>query len=327
MTAPESKPTVLLTRRWPSPVEEALAQRYDVTTNPNDAPMSAAALADAMRRYDAVCPTVTDTISAEVIGGGDARAKIIGNFGVGFEHIDLDAAKAASVVVTNTPGVLTDATADIALMLMLATARRAGEGERLVRANAWGGWAPTQLMGVHMTGKTLGLVGFGRIAQATAKRAHHGFGMPVIYHGPSRKNADIEAACGAAFRDSLEALLEDADFISLHCPGGAATRHLIGAKEFARMKPTAILVNTARGTVIDADALAQALKAGRIAGAGLDVYDGEPKVPDALKALENVVLAPHLGSATHETRIAMGMRVVDNLDRFFAGEPPRDRVA
>jgi len=317
---------ILLTRAWPKAVEAELASRYDVATNPTDAPMSPAALAQAMREHDAVCPTVTDKIDADVLAAAE-RAKILGNFGVGFEHIDLEAARAKGVLVTNTPDVLTDATADIALLLMLAAARRAGEGERMVRANRWKGWAPTQLMGVQVTGKTLGLVGYGRIAQATAKRAHHGFGMRILYHDPVRAPADVEAETAATHCATLGELLAEADFVSLHCPGGPETHHLIGRDALARMKPTAVLVNTARGPVVEQQALAEALKAGGIAAAGLDVYEGEPAVPDALKALENVVLLPHLGSATIETREAMGMRVVANLDAFFAGDPPPDRVA
>jgi lactate dehydrogenase-like 2-hydroxyacid dehydrogenase len=322
-----TQPKILLTRRWPDAVERDLAARYAVTLNDSDVPMTADQLKDAMRSYDAVCPTVTDKITAEVIDAAGRKLKILGNFGVGFEHIDLEAAKAKGVVVTNTPGVLTDATADIAMLLMLAAARRGGEGERLVRANGWKGWAPTHMMGVQLTGKTLGLIGYGRIAQATAKRAHHGFGMSILYQGPRRASPEIEAESKAVFCPTVEELLETSDVVSLHCPGGPATRRLIDAKALARMKPTAILVNTARGTVVDADALADALKAKRIFAAGLDVYDGEPKVPDVLKGLENVVLLPHLGSATVETRVAMGMRVVENLDRFFRGEAPRDRVA
>jgi lactate dehydrogenase-like 2-hydroxyacid dehydrogenase len=321
-----TRPTVLLTRRWPEAVERELANRYDVTPNDRDAPLSKKDLADAMARFDAVCPTVTDRIDAEVIKAAGA-ARIIGNFGVGFEHIDLDAAKARKLVVTNTPDVLTDATADIAILLMLAAARRAGEGERLVRRGEWTGWTPTQLMGVEVTGKTLGLAGFGRIAQATARRAHHGFGMKILYNDPVRAAPALEAECGASYRATLEEVLAEADVVSLHCPGGPETYHLINRNRLSRMKPSAVLVNTARGPVVDAEALVEALRAGTIAAAGLDVYEGEPRVPAGLEKLENVVLLPHLGSATIETRVAMGMRVVENLDAFFAGKPPRDRVA
>jgi lactate dehydrogenase-like 2-hydroxyacid dehydrogenase len=322
-----TQPKILLTRRWPEAVEKNLATRYAVTLNDSDAPMTADQLKAAMAAYDAVCPTVTDKITAEVIGAAGPKLRMLGNFGVGFEHIDLEAARAKGLVVTNTPGVLTDATADIALLLMLAAARRGGEGERLVRSNGWKGWAPTHMMGVQLTGKTLGLIGYGRIAQATAKRAHHGFGMKILYQGPRRASPEVEVESKAVYCATVEELLEKSDVVSLHCPGGPATRHLIDAKALSRMKPTAILINTARGTVVDADALADALKAKTIFAAGLDVYDGEPKVPDVLKGLDNVVLLPHLGSATIETRVAMGMRVVENLDAVFGGKPPRDRVA
>ena len=322
-----SRPRVLLTRRWPAAVEAYLAERYDLTTNADDVPMDAAALADAMRRHDAVCPTVTDSVGADVIEVAGARAKIIGNYGVGFNHVDVDACRRAGIALTNTPDVLTDATADLALTLILMTARRAGEGERMVRADAWPGWAPTQMIGSELKGKTLGLIGFGRIAQATAARAHHGFGMKIVYSAPRRQPAEIEAAVSATHEPSVEALLSQADFVSLHCPGGAATHHLIDAARLARMKPTAILINTARGTVIDEAALAAALAAKTIAAAGLDVYEAEPKVNPALIGLENVVLLPHLGSATTETRIAMGMRVAANLEAFFAGTALPDRVA
>jgi lactate dehydrogenase-like 2-hydroxyacid dehydrogenase len=321
-----SRPRVLLTRRWPAAVQEHLAQRYELTTNPSDVPMDAAALAEAMRSHDALCPTVTDNVGAAAIETADARVRIIGNYGVGYNHVDVDACRRAGVLLTNTPDVLTDATADLALTLILMAARRAGEGERMVRANAWPGWAPTQMIGSELKGKTLGLIGFGRIAQATAARAHHGFGMRIVYSAPRRQPADVESAVSATYEPSVEALLETADFVSLHCPGGAATHHLIDATRLSRMKPTAILINTARGTVVDERALAEALAAGQIAAAGLDVYEAEPKVDPSLLTLENVVLLPHLGSATTETRIAMGMRVARNLDAFFSGETPPDRV-
>jgi lactate dehydrogenase-like 2-hydroxyacid dehydrogenase len=322
-----TKPRILLTRRWPDAAEARLAERYDVVRDKTDTPLDRATLTAAMGEFDALCPTVSDTIDAAVIGTGPARVKIIGNYGVGFNHIDVAAAKRAGIVVTNTPGVLTDATADIALTLLLMVARRASEGERQLRAGGWAGWAPTHMMGQALTGKTLGLIGLGRIAHATAARAAHGFGMKILYSAPRRKPADYEAAVGATFVESIEALLPQVDFLSLHCPGGAATHHLLDAKRLALLKPTAAIVNTARGTVIDEAALAEALAARRIAGAGLDVYEQEPVVHPALLALENVVLLPHLGSATIETRMAMGLSVADNLDAFFDHREPRDRVA
>ncbi len=320
------KPVVVLTRRWPAPVEDALRALFDLRVNRDDRPCEPDELREALRTADAVCPTVTDRLDASVLDIAGLRARMLGNFGVGFNHIDLDAARRRGLVVSNTPGVLTDCTADLAMTLLLMAARRAGEGERLLRADRWAGWCPTQLLGTRVTGKTLGLVGFGRIAQALARRAHHGFGMRVVFSTPRPPPDEVCAALGATPCASLEELLASADFVSLHCPGGTATRHLIDAGRLALMKPSAFLVNTARGDVVDQQALVRALVEGRIAGAGLDVFDGEPAVPATLKALDNVVLLPHLGSATHETRVAMGMRVVENLQDFFAGRAPRDRV-
>ena len=251
---------------------------------------------------------------------------MIGNYGVGFNHIDLKTAARRGLVVTNTPEVLTDCTADTAMTLMLMVARRAGEGERQVRDSAWTGWRPTHMMGTKVTGKTLGLIGFGRIARAMAHRAHFGFGMRIIFSDPCPPSAEICNALGASACATVEDVLRGADFVALHCPGGEATRHLMNAARLSLMKPGAFLINTARGDVVDQQALVEALVSGRLAGAGLDVYDGEPQVPEALKTLDNVVLLPHLGSATLETRVAMGMRVIDNLEAFFAGQPPRDRV-
>jgi lactate dehydrogenase-like 2-hydroxyacid dehydrogenase len=243
------------------------------------------------------------------------------------DHVDLAAARAAGIIVTNTPDVLTDATAELAILLMLMAARRAGEGERQLRAGQWGGWAPTHMIGQSIVGKILGLVGFGRIAQTTAGRARAGFGMKIAYYSRSRAPAEIEAKLDARYVPSLEALAGEADILSLHTPGGAETRHLIDAALLARMKPSAILVNTARGTVVDEAALADALSTRRIAAAGLDVYEKEPQVHPALLTLENAVLLPHLGSATIETRVAMGMRAAANLEAYFDSKEPRDRVA
>lgn len=317
---------ILLTRRWPKAVEDYLSARFDVTLNGSDEPMNGAALAAAFDEYDAVCPTVSDKISAGVIGAAGRRAKLLANFGVGFDHIDIAACKAAGIKVTNTPGVLTDATADLAMTLLLMAARRAGEGERELRAGRWSGWRPTHLLGRSVSGKTLGLVGFGRIAQATAQRAHAGFGMNIIYYSRSAAPEAATVPLKAQRVESLNELLAQSDFISLHVPGGAETKNMIGAKELASAKPGAILINTARGGVIDHDALAAALKNGPLAAAGLDVYPEEPKAPEALLALENVVLLPHLGSATEETRTAMGMRAAANVEAFASGAPLPDPV-
>ena len=319
-------PKILLTRRWPDAVEAHLRQRYDVTVDPADRPLGVAELTEAMGLYDAICPTVTDRIGAAILSVPNPRVRLLGNYGAGFEHIDLDAARAAGIMVTTTPDVLTDATADLAILLMLMAGRRAGEGERELRAGGWTGWRPTHMLGQGLAGKRLGLVGFGRIAQATAARAR-AFGLSIAYHSRRRADAAIERELDAVHVESLEELAATSDVLSLHCPGGPATRHLVNAALLSRMKPTAILVNTARGSVVNEADLAAALTAGTIAAAGLDVFEGEPAVNPALTTLSNAVLLPHLGSATLETRTAMGMRVAANLDRFFAGEAPHDRVA
>ena len=317
---------VLVTRRWPAEVERALQDRFEVVLNGTDQPLSQAELAQAMGEFDVLCPTVSDRIDAEVIRGGK-RVRLIANYGVGFDHIDLTAAKSKGIAVTNTPGVLTDATADIAMTLLLMTARRAGEGERELRAGRWTGWRPTHLIGSALKGKVLGLVGMGRIAVATARRAKHGFGMRIAYFGRRECDQAIVAELGAEFFGDLHQLLAVSDFVSLHVPGGAETANLIDASALASMKPGAYLINTARGGIVDHDALAAALTNGRLAGAGLDVYPHEPQVPEALLALENVVLLPHLGSANAETRIAMGMKALANVEAFTRGEPLPDGVA
>ena len=317
---------VLVTRRWPETVERAMQKRFDTVLNSTDRPLSGAELAQAMAEFDVICPTVSDRIDAAVINGGD-RVKLIANYGVGFDHIDIAAAKAKGIAVSNTPGVLTDATADIAMTLLLMAARRAGEGERELRAREWTGWRPTHLIGSGLKGKVLGLVGMGRIAIATARRARHGFGMRIAYYGRRECDPAVAAELGAEFFPDLNALLGASDFVSLHVPGGGETANLIDGAALAAMKPGGYLINTARGGVVDHDALAEALRSGQLAGAGLDVYPQEPEVPEALLGLENVVLLPHLGSADAETRIAMGMKALANVEAFAKGEPLPDRVA
>lgn len=317
---------VLVTRRWPEPVERALQQRFEVVLNDADRPLSAGQLTQAMAEFDVLCPTVSDKIDAATIAGGD-RVKLIANYGVGFDHIDLAAAEDKGIAVSNTPGVLTDATADIAMTLLLMAARRAGEGERELRAGKWTGWRPTHLVGSGLKGKVLGLVGMGRIAIATARRARQGFGMRIAYFGRRECDPAIAADLEADFFPELQDLLGASDFVSLHVPGGAETANLIDRAAIAAMKPGSYLINTARGGVVDHEALAHALRSGRIAGAGLDVYPHEPDVPEALLELENVVLLPHLGSADAETRIAMGMKALANVEAFAKSEPLPDRVA
>jgi len=270
---------------------------------------------------------VTDKLTAEILSAEPLRAKILANFGVGFNHIDIGAAKARHLVVTNTPDVLTDDTADDAIMLMLMVARRAGEGERHVRSGAWTGWRPTHLLGTKVSGKTIGLIGMGRIARAVARRARLGFGMRVLFHDPFPPPPELVTELALEACATVDDVVREADFVSLHCPATPETRHLLDARRLRLMKPIAFLINTARGDVVDEQALAAALRAGTIAGAGLDVYEREPAVSPELLGMENVVLLPHLGSATRETRVAMGVRTLENLRAFFSGATPRDRVA
>jgi lactate dehydrogenase-like 2-hydroxyacid dehydrogenase len=321
------RPRVVVTRRWPKAVEDMLAERYNAIFNMCDTPMSAAELRAAISGADAVLPTVTDKISADVFESEKPQARILANFGVGFSHIDVNAATARGIRITNTPDVLSECTADLAMTLMLMLARRAREGEREVRDGAWTGWRPTHLLGAKVSGKTLGIVGFGRIGQAVARRAHHGFGMRIVVFNRSAVDPDVLKLYDAVQVSSIDDLLPLCDFVSLHCPGGEANRHLIDSRRLNLMKPSAFLINTARGEVVDEKALAQALCFETIGGAGLDVYDGEPRLNPDLLGCPNTVLLPHLGSATTETREAMGFRVLENLDDFFSGRAPRDLVA
>jgi lactate dehydrogenase-like 2-hydroxyacid dehydrogenase len=320
------RPVVVVTRRLPDAVERELTRDFDARLNQEDRPLGPEGLMEALRSADAVLCTVTDKLTAEVLAAEPRRAGLLANFGVGFNHIDTDAARTRGLAVSNTPDVLTDATADLAVTLLLMVSRRTGEGERHLRSGAWTGWRPTHMLGTQVSGKTLGLVGMGRIARAVAQRAHHGFGMRVIYHDPYPPPADVAHALGAEPRERLEDVLGEADFVSLHCPATPETRHLMNRERLELMRPEAYLVNTARGDVVDEAALVEALRGRRIAGAGLDVFEREPQVSEALIAMENVVLLPHLGSATTETRVAMGMRAVENLRLFFDGKPLRDRV-
>jgi lactate dehydrogenase-like 2-hydroxyacid dehydrogenase len=319
-------PLIVVTRRWPESVEHELQKRYsNVRLNTDDEPLGYDGLRAVLAAAEIVLPTVSDRLPASIFSG-ELRTRFLGNFGVGHNHIDTDAAAQAGVVVTNTPRVLTDTTADTAMTLMLMAARRAGEGERELRAGRWAGWRPTHMMGADVTGKTLGIVGMGRIGAALARRGHFGFGMPVVWCDP----ADFEPDHGipdARRLDSIEEVLAEADFVSLHMPGSDDNYHVINAERLALMKPTAFLINSARGDVVDAEALAAALRGGTIAGAGLDVYEGEPDIPAGLIELENVVLLPHLGSATLETRTAMGMLVLENLAEWLDGKEPSCRVA
>jgi gluconate 2-dehydrogenase len=308
---------LLLTRTLPEKVMEAARARFDLEVRAETKPLSVNEARAALWIYDAIIPTLGDTFSAEAFTE-TPRTKILANFGVGYNHIDAKAARAVGVEVTNTPGAVTDATADIAMMLVLMTCRRAGEGERIVRAGKWQGWQPTEFLGMHVTGKTLGVIGMGRIGKAIARRAQGGFGMKVVFHNRSKV---ADPGVEATQLGSVAEVMAAADVVVLAVPGGAETRHLIGAEALEAMKPTGYLVNISRGDVVDESALIRALQQGRIAGAGLDVYEFEPKVPDALKRLENVVLLPHIGTSALEVREAMGMMAVENVTAFFDGRP------
>ena len=321
-----TKPKVFVTRRWPVAVEVQLMADYDVVLNTGDTPLNPAEFRDALRNFDAVLPTVTDKIGPDALDVPQARTKILANYGVGFSHIDENSARALGVTVTNTPDVLSECTADIAMTLMLMVARRAGEGERELRNGEWTGWRPTHLVGTKVSGKTLGIIGYGRIGQEMAKRAHHGFGMKIVVQNRSRVAPDILAQCSATQVETVEDLLPQCDFVSLHCPGGPANRHLIDAARLNLMRRDAYLINTARGEVIDESALIAALRSESIGGAALDVFDGEPRINPDLMTCGRLVMLPHLGSATREAREAMGFRVLDNLSDFFQGKTPRDRV-
>lgn len=307
---------LLITRPLPEPVMQAARARFKVTARQSTLPLAPAELRASLRDFDVVLPTLGDLYSAAVFADvANPRAKLLANFGVGFNHIDVAAAHTAGVQVTNTPGAVTDATADIAMTLILMTARRAGEGERLVRAGHWQGWHPTQMLGLHVTGKTLGIIGMGRIGKAIARRAHYGFGMEITYYNRSPAEPGLPARAVTL----PEAM--GADIVVIAVPGGPATRHLINAERLAQMKPSGLFINIARGDVVDEAALAQALQSGQIGGAGLDVYEQEPRIHPALLTMENVTLLPHLGTATLEVRTAMGMMAVDNLLAFADGRP------
>ncbi len=320
------KKKVFITRRWTESVETKLRNLYDVTLNESDRPLTPDEFKVALQNYDAVCPTVCDSFPADVLNVENKRCKILANFGVGYNHIDIAAAKENGLIVTNTPNVLTQSTADIAMTLLLMTARRGAEGDRLVRAKKWTGWCPTSMLSSNVTGATLGLIGFGRIGQAMARKAHHGFDMNIIYFNPSAADEYVIQDLNAKRCNTLEELLRQADFVSLHCPAGANTKHLINAETLKFMKPTAHLINTARGDVVDSLALIDALKTKKIAGAGLDVYENEPNLNAGFLELENAALLPHLGSATLETRTAMGEKVLANLAAYFAGTALPDLV-
>lgn len=322
---PRTRPLVVVTRKLPDVVETRLMELFEARLNLEDRPMTAEELKQAAATARVLVPTVTDRIDKAVIDAAGPDLKLIASFGTGIDHVDLDAAKAKGIIVTNTPGVLTEDTADMTLALILATARRLGEGERLVRSGRWTGWSPTSMLGLRLGGKRLGIIGMGRIGSAVARRAR-AFGMSIHYHNRRRVDPALEAELEATYWESVDQMLGHMDVLSINCPHTPATYHLISARRLRRMKPHAILVNTARGEVVDENALLRALYAREIAGAGLDVYATEPKIDPKLLELDNVVLLPHMGSATLEGRIAMGEKVIVNIKSFVDGHNPPDRV-
>lgn len=318
------KPKLLITRKLSDATEERARQSYDVSANPDDHVFTTNELLERAQGMDAILPCHSEHFSAEVVAKLPDSVKIIANHSVGVDHCDLAACKAHGVIVTNTPDVLSDATAEIAMLLMLGAARRASEGDRMMRAGTWDFWSPAFMVGTQVTGKRFGVVGMGRVGQVAARRAR-GFDMEVHYHNRSRLPAETEN--GAIYHDTLDSLLANADVLSLHCPATPEAIDLLNAERIAKLPDGAIVVNTARGALIDEPALIAALKSGKLAAAGLDVFKTEPGGNPAFAELENVFMLPHIGSATFDTRDAMGFRALDNIDAFFAGQKPRDRVA
>ncbi|MEM6304403.1 MAG: D-glycerate dehydrogenase [Pseudomonadota bacterium] len=326
---PKKRLSVVVTRRLPDVVETRLSELFDVTLRAEDAPMTREALAEAMKSTDVLVPTVTDEIDAGLIAQAGDRLKLIANYGAGVDNIDVATARQRGVLVSNTPGVLTDDTADMTMALILAVTRRMSEGMALMQQDAWDGWAPTALMGGRLSGRRLGILGMGRIGQAVARRAA-AFGMQVHYHNRRRLHAEIEAALEATFWESLDQMVARMDVISVNCPHTPSTFHLMNARRLKLMKPDAVIVNTSRGEVIDENALTRMLRAGEIRGAGLDVYEhgtsARPAINPRLRELENVVLLPHMGSATLEGRVEMGEKVIINIKTFDDGHRPPDQV-
>lgn len=322
---PRPRPKVVITRRLPQAVETRMAELFDVELNFTDTAFDAAGLAAAMAHADVLVPTVTDDLDAALIGAAGSQLKLIANFGTGVDHIDLSAARARNIVVTNTPGVLTDDTADMVMALILSVPRRLAEGEKLVRNREWRGWAPTGMLGHRITGKRLGIVGMGRIGQAVATRARS-FGLSVHYHNRQRLPAAVEAVHEATWWPTLAAMLARVDIVSLNCPHTPETHGMIDAAALGLMQPHCYLINTARGEIVDEAALADALLSGRLAGAGLDVFADEPRVDARLLGCANVVLTPHMGSATFEGRQAMGDKVIANIRAWTDGHRPPDQV-
>ncbi|HEV7368475.1 D-glycerate dehydrogenase [Arenibaculum sp.] len=319
------KPLVIVTRRLPDVVETRMMELFDTRLNLDDEPMDAAALVEAVRTAEILVPTVADRIDSAILREAGPQLRMIASFGTGVDHIDVETARQRGIVVTNTPGVLTEDTADMTMALILSVSRRLAEGERLVRSGQWKGWGPTTMLGHRIYGKRLGIIGLGRIGQALARRAR-GFGLSIHYHNRRRVHPEIEAELEATYWESLDQMLARMDVVSVNCPHTPATYHLLSARRLKLMRSHAYVVNTSRGEVIDETALARMLEKGELAGAGLDVFEHEPAINPKLLALDNVVLLPHMGSATIEGRIDMGEKVIVNIKSFVDGHAPPDRV-
>ena len=321
----QKKPVVFLTRKLPDSTETRMRELFDTRLNETDLPMSDTELRDVVKQADVLVPTVTDRIDADLIAAAGDQLKLIASFGTGVDHIDLAAARARGITVTNTPGVLTEDTADVALALMLAVPRRIAEGDKVARAGDWNGWSPTGMLGHRINGKRLGIIGMGRIGSAVARRAR-GFGLSIHYHNRKPVHPETEAELEATYWESLDQMLSRVDIVSVNCPHTPATHRMLSRERLELMQPSAYLVNTSRGEVVDEEALADLLAKRHIAGAGLDVYADEPNITPSLMALSNVVLLPHIGSATIEGRLEMGDKVIINIQTFWDGHAPRDRV-
>lgn len=322
---PRERLSVVVTRRLPDEVETRLSELFDVSLRDDDSPMTRAQLVDAMRNADVLVPTVTDDIDARILGQAGERLKLIANYGAGVDHIDVATARQRGILVSNTPGVLTDDTADMTMALLLAVTRRIPEGLALMQSGDWQGWAPTALLGGRVGGRRLGILGMGRIGQAVARRAQ-AFGMQVHYHNRKRLRPEVEESFEATYWDSLDQMVARMDVVSINCPSTPSTFHLMNARRLKLMKPSAVIVNTSRGEVIDENAMTRMLRAGDLAGAGLDVYEHGTNVNPRLRELPNVVLLPHMGSATLEGRIEMGEKVIINVKTFADGHRPPDQV-
>ena len=321
----QNKPVVFLTRKLPDSTETRMRELFDTRLNETDMPMSDDELRAVVKQADVLVPTVTDRIDADLINAAGDQLKLIASFGTGVDHIDLAAARGRGITVTNTPGVLTEDTADVALALMLAVPRRIAEGDKVARAGDWNGWSPTGMLGHRINGKRLGIIGMGRIGSAVARRAR-GFGLSIHYHNRKPVHPEAEAELEATYWESLDQMLSRVDIVSVNCPHTPATHRMLTRERLELMQPSAYLVNTSRGEVVDEEALAELLAKRHIAGAGLDVYADEPNITPSLMALPNVVLLPHIGSATIEGRLEMGDKVIINIQTFWDGHAPRDRV-